>query len=83
MATYGIQDLKKRYGVGEHTVLGWIRRGDLAAINVARRAEGGRPKWRITDEALAEFELLRGSQPEPTASRRRRKKDDTIVQFYK
>ena len=83
MATYGIQDLKKRYGVGEHTVLGWIRRGDLKAINVARRAEGGRPKWRITQDAVDAFELLRGSQPEPTAPRRRRKKDDSIVEFYK
>ena len=29
--TYGIKDLCERYGVGEHTALGWIRSGELNA----------------------------------------------------
>jgi excisionase family DNA binding protein len=58
MVTYGIKDLCERYGVGEHTVLAWIHRGELRAIDVSRK-RGGRPKWRITAEALEAFELSR------------------------
>jgi hypothetical protein len=81
MATYGVQDLKKRYAVGEHTILQWIRNGDLAAINVSRQ-QGKRPKWRFTQESIDAFELLRGSQPEPTRTRHRRSKPGNIVEFY-
>jgi Helix-turn-helix domain len=56
--TYGVKDLCDRFNVGEHTVLGWIRRGELQAINVARKPTG-RPKWRVTPEAIAAFELNR------------------------
>ena len=42
--TYSVQDICDRYGVGEHTVLGWIRRGELKAINVGR-SPGGKKKW--------------------------------------
>lgn len=62
MATYGIKDLCERFAVGEHTVLGWIHRGEMRAIDVSRK-QGGRPKWRITQEALAAFELLRTPSP--------------------
>ena len=56
--TYGVRDLTKRFAVGEHTVLGWIRAGELRAVNVSRTL-GGRPRWRITAEALAAFEAMR------------------------
>jgi hypothetical protein len=41
MATYGVKDLCERFAVGEHTVLGWIRRGELRAINVSRKPGSG------------------------------------------
>ena len=63
--TYGIKDLCDRYGVGEHTVLNWIHRGELLAIDVSRNGEG-KPKWRITDEALKEFEKSRATSLEAT-----------------
>jgi transposase len=49
--TYSVRDLMKRYSVGEHTVLTWIKRGELKAVNVGRKP-GGRPQWRITQAAL-------------------------------
>lgn len=58
--TYSVKDLQNRFGVGEHTVLGWIRRGELRAINIGRKPTG-RPKWRITQEALDAFEQLRSN----------------------
>jgi excisionase family DNA binding protein len=78
--TYGIKDLCERFAVGEHTVLTWIRRGELKAINVGRKP-GGRPKWRVTEEALAAFEQLR--TPTPTPPRKRRKRPAEVIEFYK
>ena len=57
-STLSVREVCERFAVGEHTVLGWIRRGELRAVNVSRKP-GGRPKWRVTAEALAAFELLR------------------------
>jgi hypothetical protein len=42
-ATYGVKDLRERFGVGEHAILAWIKTGELIAINVAR-GRGIRPK---------------------------------------
>lgn len=70
--TSSIKDIQKRYGVGEHTVLGWIRRGELRAINVCRTGSS-RPKWRITEQALEAFEENRTPTPPPPRTRRRKR----------
>jgi len=69
--TYGVKDLCERFAVGEHTVLGWIQRGELKAIDVSREG-GGKPRWRITQESLAAFELSRTPAFPPPSTRRRR-----------
>jgi transposase len=79
--TYGIKDICERFAVGEHTVLGWIRRGELRAIDVSRK-QGGRPKWRITQAALEAFELARTPTPPPSRARRK-KKEANVIEFYK
>lgn len=77
-----VRELCERYGVGEHTVLGWINRGELLAINVGGRLGARKPRWRVSPEALAAFELAR--TPVPSAPRmRRRKRPAGIIQFYK
>ena len=81
MKTYGIREIRERYGVGEHTVLGWIRRGELRAIDVSRKP-GGRPKWRVTQEALDAFEQLRTPTPTPPRAKRRKRLPE-VIQFYK
>jgi transposase len=79
--TYSVRDLCERFGVGEHTVLGWIRSGAVAAVDVSRKP-GGRPKWRVTQAALEAFE--RSRTPTPPAPRGRRKKRPAdVVEFYK
>ena len=75
-----VKQVAERYGVGEHTVLGWIKRAELRAIDVSRRL-GGRPQWRITPEALEAFELLRMATPPPPRSRRRRRQPE-VIEFY-
>jgi transposase len=80
--TFSVKDLTKRFCVGEHTILGWIKRGELKAINVSRQ-RGGRPKWRITEEALAAFELSRmPAPPEPRVRRRKKNHDPNFVKIY-
>lgn len=79
--TFGVKDLCERFAIGEHTVLGWIKRGELRAIDVSRN-RGRRPKWRITPEALAAFEQLR--TPTPSLPRtRRRNESANVIEFYK
>ena len=80
MKTYGIREIRERYCVGEHTVLGWIRRGELRAIDVSRKP-GGRPNWRITQEALDAFEHVRTPTP-PIPSGKRRKRPADFIKFY-
>jgi len=80
--THGIKDLCERFHVAEHTVLGWIKHGELQAINVARRP-GTRPKWRVTEEALAAFELARTATPPPERARRRKQSTGSVLEFIK
>jgi transposase len=80
-STLSVRDLCERYGVGEHTVLCWVRRGYLKAIDVSRK-QGGRPTWRITAEALQAFELLRAHSPTPPRTPRRRRQAE-VIEFYK
>jgi hypothetical protein len=66
--------------VGEDKVRGWVRRGELAAINTAT-ALCGRPRWVITPDALAAFEKRRASGPPPKRPRRQRRWAQQIDYF--
>jgi len=79
--TFTVRDISERYGVGDHTVLGWIRSGELRAINVGRTPAGKKPRWRVTTEALAAFEACRMSSLPPAPVRRRRRASH-IIQRY-
>jgi excisionase family DNA binding protein len=79
--TITIKELCERFAVGEHTVLGWIRSGELRALNVGRRPGGKKPRWRITAEALAAFELTRTHNPPPPRTRRRKQLTE-VIQFF-
>lgn len=81
MTTFGVKDICERFAIGEHTVLGWIRRGELKAIDVSR-TRGGRPKWRITAEALAAFESARTPAPPQPRTRRAKSKSTDVIEFY-
>lgn len=81
-STFSVRDLCDRYCVSEHTVLNWINRGELRAINVGRKPRGKKPRWRITQEALEAFELARTPfSPQPRAQCRKRPAD--VIEFYK
>jgi excisionase family DNA binding protein len=78
--TLTVRKIQERFGVGESTVLAWIRSGELRAFDVSRN-RGKRPSWRITEEALAAFELARSSAA-PPPPRTRRKKQAAVIDFY-
>lgn len=79
--TFTPADLSERYAVTVHTVLGWIHDGSLRAINVGRKPGAKKPRWRITLEAIEQFESLRASAPTPRKSRRKVGKP-IAMEFY-
>ena len=76
---YRVADLCLRWKVGAGKIHGFIRRGELLAVNVATN-RSGRPQWRITPESVALFERRRSSAPPPLPKRRRRQ--SLVVDFY-
>jgi hypothetical protein len=67
-----VRDVAGRYRVGMDKVRGWIRRGELRAVNTAT-ALCGKPRWVVTNEAMAEFERRRSSTPPAKPQRMRQK----------
>ncbi len=70
----------RRYGVDVHRVLGWIRAGQLRAINVGDGAQ--RPRFRVSAADLAIFEASRAAEPQPKARRIRRRRDPLVTEFF-
>jgi len=78
---HNVKQVAEHYGVREHTVLSWIHSGELLAVNVGRTPGAKKPRWRITAESLAAFELIRTHNPPPPRTKRRRRQADVIA-FY-
>ena len=75
-------DVATELGIRVAHVLRWLRTGELRGSNVALRATG-RPRWRISRQALDQFLLARQpSPPAPRPPRRRRRVPEGIIQFY-
>ena len=78
---YTVRELCERFGVTEHTVLAWIRAGELRAVNVGRKSGARKPRWRVSQAALDAFEALRtATLPQPPATRRRQAAG--VIEFY-
>jgi len=75
-------EVARRYGVSPEKVLGWIKSGELRAVNVATRREGRKPRYRIDEGDLLAFEAARAPQPAPPMSRRRRHRPQSVIEFF-
>lgn len=75
-----VADVARRYRVGEDKVRGWIRRGELSAINTSDR-RCGRPRFVVTIDALAAFEKGRQAAT-PNAPKPKRRKKTNQIDFY-
>jgi hypothetical protein len=74
-----VREVARRYRVSPDRVRGWVRRGELAAINTAD-AQCRRPRFVIPPEALHQFERDRSAaRPKPAPRRRRR---PAVIDFY-
>jgi transposase len=70
---FTVRDLARRYRVGVARVIGWIRRGELRAIN-RRDDRSCRPSFVVTPEALTDFERSRQvATPAPKPPRRKKR----------
>jgi hypothetical protein len=74
-----VADLARRYRVGEDKIRGWIKRGELRALNTAG-VRCGKPRYVVTPEALEAFE--RGRQAAAPKPAPRRKRRATTIDFY-
>lgn len=72
--------IAKRFHVKQQIVGEWIRTGELKAVDVSER-RGGRPRWRVSQQALDEF-LATRSNRKPAATPRR-KRQVKLVEFFK
>lgn len=79
MTTYRPAAVAKMLTVKVDVVYQWIRAKQLTAIDVSER-RGGRPRWRISEEALQEF--LRSRQTVKPAQPARRRKRATVTQYF-
>ena len=70
----------KLLGVSSATVIGWIRAGELRAVDLARRG-ASRPRYRISREELDRFLAGRAVQTRTRPARRRRR-DQRVIQFF-
>ena len=76
---YTTGDIARRHRVGEEKVRGWIKSGQLAAINTSD-SSCARPRYVVTPDALHEFERKRSASPPPKPPRRRRR--PVMTDFY-
>jgi Helix-turn-helix domain len=70
-------ELARLWGISPEKIVGWIRSGELAAVNMATNRQG-RPRWAIDIEAVRAFERSRAATPVPTPRRRRRQAEEYI-----
>ena len=79
--TYSVRQIAERFGVSDRTVLLWIRNSELRATNCSRSLASKKPRYRISETALQDFETLRQAPSAPSRKHRKRKPAD-IIEFY-
>jgi len=74
--------IAEQYHVAPETVIGWIRAGELPAIDVSSRPGVGRPRFRIDPADLAMFDARRQVVTPAKPTRRRRKRNPDVIEFF-
>jgi excisionase family DNA binding protein len=74
-----IREVARLLRVGTDRVRGWIRSGELEAINTAA-TRCGKPRYVVLPSHLAEFEKRRRVQPPPKPAPRRKR--TTKIDYY-
>jgi hypothetical protein len=79
-AHHPISAVAEALAVDERRVRGWIKSGELQAIDVGP-ARGKHRRWRISQDALDVFLARRSATPPAPVTRRRRRADPGIMHF--
>jgi hypothetical protein len=74
-------ELARRWGIDWHKVVAWIRSGELRAIDASTRL-GGRPSFLIDERDIEAFELRRAVGGPVKAPRRRRAKQQDVIELF-
>lgn len=76
-------EVAEMFGVDAGKVLDWIAHGELQAVNVATLSGGIRPRWRISNAAISQFEASRQSDAfQQPSTPRGRKPVQAVTQYH-
>jgi predicted site-specific integrase-resolvase len=82
LASLTVPQIAERFAVDRDCVTAWIKSGQLQAIDVSRH-KARLPRWRVTPEALQEFEAARSSvQPKQVRTRQKKKNPAGFVEYF-
>ncbi len=77
-----VRQFAEEFQTNTAKALEFIANGELRAFNIARRL-GGKPRWRITQDAIDEFIARRSSKPPtPPPKPTRAKRQANAVEYY-
>ena len=78
-----VKEVAAEARVDQAKPLGWIRTGELRAIDISER-RGGRPRWRIPLEAWEEFKRARSNVAAiaPRQTTKKGRKEPDVINFY-
>lgn len=82
MNSFTVREIAALYRVTQHTVLAWIKSGELVAFHAGRNRIAGKPRWRVRAQALAQFESSRTPEPERPSRPRRNKQQGQCRTWY-
>ena len=77
-----IQQIAEYLQTTEETILGFVRRGDLAAININLKPDAQRPRWRIEPGEFRRFLLRSRHQSVPATPARKRAKHTAKKDYF-
>jgi excisionase family DNA binding protein len=75
-------EVAERLAVNQTKVQGWIKSGELRAMDLAQKKGSRRPRYKITPTALAEFEASRAVGPPMAVLKRRRPVAAGVKRFF-
>ena len=79
MRHYTPKEIAAHLQVDQNKVTGWIRSGELVAVDVSH-TRGGKARYRISEEDYQRFLLARQTQEKKPATKRRRRRNFEIIE---
>jgi len=73
-------EVARMWGVAPEKIIGFIRAGELNAIDVSRGNR--RPRFLIDVDDLRAFERRRADCPQPQPTQPRRRRPEGVTQYY-